>query len=1597
MEAFLRISVNQATAALDLSELDLWAKGTGGKSPLPGGWYPSGAMEFLQKTGVVGESLCPYSAISNVPTLPENARRTMISGWSLARGRDELKLALLNGPVLASMRVWADFFYYKSGIYQPKTGPEIGDHAILLVGYDDDQGCWIAQNSWSAFWGENGFFRIGFGQINNVGISFSKLKENRAPIATGTDIGIGTATGTDLATGTGTGTGSGTGTGMGTNFGTGTATGTDLGTGTATGSGTGSGTGTGTGTGAGTGTGTGVVTATGTPQDSVSIPAVASETEPFSDPSMAIGPFVRNLTATSAVVIWATEQDSTPAVEYGSGGKLSQASPGGLPSKSHTVLLPDLAAGTSYQYRVSSMVANGQTLVAEAQSFTTLAAIAPASTVPIIYDVSVSTISSQSATISWKTDVGASGRVQYKTSAGPDTYTPNDLRPLLIHSAMLKNLEGGATYTFLIRSAWPGGTETISDPDTFTTIEIVPPTITNVSATQITATTAAIVWLTDREPSSSLVEYGTTAAYGYSTTLSLAYVEGHLAALANLLPQTVYHYRVRSKDPNNNEAISPDNTFTTEALAVGPNPPVISQASATLITANSATIVWQSDTAGTTQVEYGLTPGYGFTTVIRTALTTGHLVVISPLTASTNYHFRVRSRDGSGNESVSGDNSFSTTDSIAPTIYDLRVDNLASTSAEIVFTTDEPCFSLVEYGVGFLTLETVASATATTTFRIPIAGLSAKQTYKFRVKAYDQLRNTAYSFEKSFATPDQAVPVIYGITISGVTFSGAIIAWTTDEPCSSQVEWGTASGVFLATSVLNPVLLRAHSVKISGLNEIPSPVWYFRVRSSDSSGNTVVSNVDTFSIPLTIGQILVQSIGVSSATITWSTTASATSLVEYGTSNTYGNRTPNFPFPDSVASHQVDLTGLIPFTTYHFKVRSTDLLGQETVSGDFVFTTLDSGAPVISRISVVTISNSSVQISWLTDKDTSSTVEYGVASGVYLNRAVPNAPWAIEHSVTLANLPGGRVYYFRCRSVDASGVESISGQQSFATPGVTSPLISAIQATGLTETTALITWETDQPSTSQVDYGLTSTYNIQTAVDTLATTTHSVPIANLSKSSTYHFRARSRNQSSLESVSGDSTFLTPDLSGPQITDILVQSVTTKSGIIFWKTNEMSDSQVEYWTIPGLHLFSTLNSNRVLGHSATLSGLTENATYSFTIMSKDRFNNLATSSIATFTTLDRTSPQASVTAFLITDTTATISWSTDEPATSKIEYGTTNTYGKTQFEDALSTLASTSHVVYLTVLSGATTYHFRFRSRDLSGNEGITRDFTFTTTDSVAPVISSIAMKNVYATSASVIWKTNEIADSVIDYGLTSSYASQVSILTLTKDHTVTMDNLAENTLYHFKVSTQDPSGNLAVSSDYSFTTPDWTTPALVGAVVCSPSETDATFNWTTDDLSTSRVDYGPTTTYGSSSQTLDALSTAHTITINDLSSLTTYHYRVRSKNALGSEYFSGDFSFTTPAILLIQNVSTGVISSATAVINWTTTVAATCDITHGTTSPPTIAGLFEDSVAPTTNHFVTINLESAPRLSGSLYYIEIKATTNTGVSKLSGVRSFLIP
>jgi hypothetical protein len=83
----------------------------------------------------------------------------------------------------------------------------------------------------------------------------------------------------------------------------------------------------------------------------------------------------------------------------------------------------------------------------------------------------------------------------------------------------------------------------------------------NILATPQTDTSAIITWTTS-EPSSSLVEYDKTAAYGLSVN-SNELTTTHTITLTGLEPNTEYYYRIKSTDKAGNEASSADNTFIT--------------------------------------------------------------------------------------------------------------------------------------------------------------------------------------------------------------------------------------------------------------------------------------------------------------------------------------------------------------------------------------------------------------------------------------------------------------------------------------------------------------------------------------------------------------------------------------------------------------------------------------------------------------------------------------------------------------------------------------------------------------------------------------------------------------------------------------------------------------------------------------------------------------------------------------------------------------------------------------------------------------------------------------------------------------------------
>jgi len=73
---------------------------------------------------------------------------------------------LENGPVQTGFQVYEDFMHYKNGIYHYTDGIILGGHAVKIVGWgrESDVNYWIVANSWGDNWGENGYFRIKFGE-----------------------------------------------------------------------------------------------------------------------------------------------------------------------------------------------------------------------------------------------------------------------------------------------------------------------------------------------------------------------------------------------------------------------------------------------------------------------------------------------------------------------------------------------------------------------------------------------------------------------------------------------------------------------------------------------------------------------------------------------------------------------------------------------------------------------------------------------------------------------------------------------------------------------------------------------------------------------------------------------------------------------------------------------------------------------------------------------------------------------------------------------------------------------------------------------------------------------------------------------------------------------------------------------------------------------------------------------------------------------------------------------------------------------------------------------------------------------------------------
>jgi glucose/arabinose dehydrogenase len=276
--------------------------------------------------------------------------------------------------------------------------------------------------------------------------------------------------------------------------------------------------------------------------------------------------------------------------------------------------------------------------------------------------------------------------------------------------------------------------------------------------------------------------------------------------------------------------------------------------------------------------------------------------------------------------------------------------------------------------------------------------------------------------------------------------------------------------------------------------------------------------------------------------------------------------------------------------------------------------------------------------------------------------------------------------------------------------------------------------------------------------------------------------------------------------------------------------------------------------------------------------------------------DTTAPTISgVAATNVTGGSATITWTTSEPATSQVEYGRTTSYGSMTLLD--STLA-TAHSVLISGLAPATTYNYRARSMDAAGNLRLGANNTFTTTsqDTTPPTVpTNVVATPVSGTQVQLSWTASTDNVGVTGYDVFRDGAKVGSPATTSFQDS----GLSPAGTYDYTVSARDAAGNVsALSAPASATTPAF----LISNVSASSiTATSAVIGWSTDVPANSQVEYGTTTSYGSLTPLDATLTSSHSQTLTGLSASTTYHYRVRSVDAGGHLVVSGDNVFTTSA------------------------------------------------------------------------------------------------
>lgn len=427
-----------------------------------------------------------------------------------------------------------------------------------------------------------------------------------------------------------------------------------------------------------------------------------------------------------------------------------------------------------------------------------------------------------------------------------------------------------------------------------------------------------------------------------------------------------------------------------------------------------------------------------------------------------------------------------------------------------------------------------------------------------------------------------------------------------------------------------------------------------------------------------------------SAVIEWTTDKPGDSIVNFGKQPHYGiMRSPGF----DKTTHTVTLDDLDASTIYHFRVSSGDALGNQGVSGDYVFIT--GGFQDIEDIQKITSTEQQSLV--------------GQAKDAISKITDPEALKLVQNEVT------------------------DQAQDLLRPPEV----IGLPRAIDITATEAKIIWATSRDTNSIVNYASEGRWDGNTYVQTTAnlddaTKDHEVLVTGLNPATTYHFQVKSEDEFGLDTESGDNTFMTKSPI-PTIEDVQIIKIEEDSATFAWSTDIPAAGAVVYENTETGEVRSEGSPEFLTTQTVRLTDLTLGVTYMAIVRAENEQGEPSESEPITFTTIrdeeppliSRVNNESTLYPGAETRIQTIVTWGTDEPGYCRLFYN----QGLAPAEDATEMDANTEptidHVRVITEFLPSTVYKFWVTCEDRSDNEIRSEDFVLFTPEKEKSIIDII--------------------------------------------------------------------------------------------------------------------------------------------------------------------------------------------------------------------------------------------------------------------------------